>query len=258
MLKNLQALCKYYSIDGTLTMFRPHRPKKELLADWVIKTALAENRLKKGQPVAEITAGNFGIALAEQCRKIGSKLYLVPLGIFNEKVTKKLSNFDNVSIVNAPECRNITALKNTLDEIISKTGSYSFKQFENTTQVAFYKQIIKDNLRGIFPDAVFEKIGTGATLQAIKEILERAGKKTRYFIATPSDRKIETRHLLFNATMTIQIYPKDVNEFHNNFDTVLKSTENLSNLDYAKLSLFCAIEWLKQNPKKTAFVFIGD
>ena len=214
--------------------------------------------MKKGQPVAEITAGNFGIALAEQCRKIGSKLYLVPLGSFSEKVTKKLSTFDNVSIVNAPDCRNINVLKNILDEIISRTGSYSFKQFDNTAQIAFYKQLIKEKLRGIFPDAVFEKIGTGATVQAVKEILESSGKKARYFIATPSDRKIETRHLLFDATTAMQIYPKNVNEFHNNFETVLKSTENLNNLDYAKLSLFCAIEWLKQNPKKTAFVFIGD
>ena len=72
MFWSLENLCDFYRLQGKLYVFRPVKSKKELLAEWVINSALKSGELKHGQAVAEITAGNFGIALAEQCREMGA------------------------------------------------------------------------------------------------------------------------------------------------------------------------------------------
>ena len=258
MLKELSSLCRYYNIEGKLFVFRPYKSKKELLAEWVIQNGLTTGQLKEGQAIAEITAGNFGIALAEQCKKIKSPLYLVPLGDFPQRITDKLSSFDNVIIVHSSHNRNPLCLKEKLEKVISKTGAYSFRQFDNDKQIVFYKQLIQNKLNNITIDAVFEKAGTGATLQSIKEILHDSNSNPKFFIAKPDARQIETAHMILSLDGVEQTYPEDRNEYKHNFEKVLEQTENLTNLHYSKLSLFCAVEWLKKNPNKTAFVFIGD
>ena len=258
MLKNLSCLCKFYNITGNLLVYQPNKSKKELLAHWVIDNALKTGELSPGQAVAEITAGNFGIALAKECKKINSPLYLVPLGTFPKRILDKLSIFNNVIVVNAEQNRNPLSLKNKLEEVISSTGAYSFRQFDNNKQVDFYKNLLNQELKNLSIDAVFEKVGTGATLQAIKEVLHDSNSNPKFFIAKPDVRQIETAHMILSLDGVIQTHPADRNEYVNNFEQILKQTENLTDLHYAKLSIFCAIEWLKTNPNKTAFVFIGD
>ena len=257
MLKELKNLCAHYHIDGRLLTFRPEKSKKQLLAKWVIENALNNGELKEGQAVAEITAGNFGIALAEECKKINSHLYLVPLVFFKPYIIEKLNSFNNVTIVNTGQNRSILALKQTLETVIKDTHAYSFRQFGNNKQIAFYKDLLKNELADAKIDAVFEKVGTGATLQSIKEILDESQNTTEYYIAKPLPLQIETAHLILSLDGTKQVHPADRLEY-NKFEDILNKTEQLHHLDYAKLSLYCAIEWLKQNPKKTAFVFIGD
>ena len=92
MFWSLKNLCDFYRLQGKLYVYRPVKSKKELLAEWVINSALKSGELKHGQAVAEITAGNFGIALAEQCRKTGSKLFVIPIGIFSKKTEEKLKS----------------------------------------------------------------------------------------------------------------------------------------------------------------------
>ena len=257
MLKELKNLCKYYHIDGHLLTYRPEKSKKQLLANWVIKNALKTGELKEGQAIAEITAGNFGIALAEQCQKINSPLYLVPLGAFKPHIIEKLNSFDNVTIVNTEPNRNIFTLKQTLETVIKETHAYSFRQFGNNKQINFYKDLLKNELSGVRIDAVFEKVGTGATLQSIREILDNPQNTTEYYIAKSLPLHIETAHLILSLDGIKQVHPADRHEY-NKFENILIETENLYHLDYSKLAIYCAIEWLKENPKKTAFVFIGD
>ena len=107
-------------------------------------------------------------------------------------------------------------------------------------------------------DAVFEKVGTGATLRAVREKLAENGCFADCFVAKPDERKIQTDHLIFSAADVGFVWPHDNTEYKNNFEKVLWDTERLSELNYAKLSLFCAVEWMKNNPRKNAFVFIGD
>ena len=258
MIRYLQNLCNYYGIDGNLIIYRPIENKKQLLAKWVIENGLKNGDIKKEQPVAEITAGNFGIALAEQCQNLNSKLYLVPLGVFNKHIIQKLSSYNNVEIIHSKNCRDIKELQKTLNDVIQQTGAYSFNQFSNNKQVDFYKTLLGHELDNIKIDAVFEKVGTGATLQAIKEILYDSNSNTNFFISKPDARQIETAHMILSLNGVEQTHPVDRTEYINNFEQILQQTENLTNLHYAKLSLFCAVEWLKNNPKKTAFVFIGD
>lgn len=257
MLKSLDRLCRHYGIDGKIIVFRPKQSKKRLLARWVIQRATDGGQLKDGQPVAEITAGNFGIALAEQCRNSDRKLYLVPLGDFTPTVRQRLAEYGNATIIKTDKNRDMSCLKAALEQVIRETGAYSFRQFDNKSQIGFYKDLLKDKLDGIKIDAVFEKVGTGATMQAVKETTDGASPHAKFFMATPDERKVDTAHLLFTAEL-IQTSPRDRAEYTQNFERVLRQTENLTEIPYAKLSLFCAAEWLKANPKKTAFVFVGD
>ena len=258
MFWSLKNLCDFYRLQGKLYVYRPVKSKKKLLAEWVINSALKSGELKHGQAVAEITAGNFGIALAEQCRKTGSKLFVIPLGVFSKKTEEKLKSFDNVEIVETKNSFDFSVLKEKLEQTICEHNAYSFRQFGNTKQIDFYKNLLGDVFDGIKIDAVFEKVGTGATLRAVREKLAENGCFADCFVAKPDERKIQTDHLIFSTADVGFVWPHDKAEYKNNFEKVLWDTERLSELNYAKLSLFCAVEWMKNNPRKNAFVFIGD
>ena len=42
------------------------------------------------------------------------------------------------------------------------------------------------------------------------------------------------------------------------FGAALKETEGIENAEYGALSLYCGLQWLKDNPGKSVLVFIGD
>ena len=90
MFKELCDLRKYYGAEGNLFVFRQEGGKKCHLAEFLFDNALKKGELKKGMPVAEITAGNFGLALAKLCAKNKSRLYLVPIGKLDSKTLKRL------------------------------------------------------------------------------------------------------------------------------------------------------------------------
>ena len=128
-----------------------------------------------------------------------------------------------INILN--EKSNVEDLKNKLEEVISSTGAYSFRQFDNNKQVVFYKNLLNKELKNISIDAVFEKVGTGATLQALKEILHDSNSNPKFFIAKPDARQIETAHMILSLDGVKQTHPADRNEYVNNFEQILKQTE---------------------------------
>ena len=90
MFKELAGLRERYGVTGALYAFRLPECKKFYLARWLFAVAAASGQYKPGMPVAEITAGNMGLALAEQCEKYRSPLYLVPIGRLSEEKRRAL------------------------------------------------------------------------------------------------------------------------------------------------------------------------
>lgn len=257
MFKELCDLRKYYGAEGNLFVFRQEGGKKRHLAEFLFDNALKKGELNKGMPVAEITAGNFGLALAKLCAKNKSRLYLVPIGKLDSKTLKRLKKFDVVLVEAVPKEgeKYWQALYRTLDETIESQKAFSFKQFENREQIDYYL-----NLFELFPDITvdccFDKMGCGATLAA----LHKKYPKAEMFFATTNAINVDKeRYRLFDdGFFPQQIFPCDKKEYFENFEKVLDVLENIKNAPYAKLSLFCALQYLKANKGKNAFVFIGD
>ena len=175
MFKELCDLRKYYGAEGNLFVFRQEGGKKRHLAEFLFDNALKKGELKKGMPVAEITAGNFGLALAKLCAKNKSRLYLVPIGKLDSKTLKRLKKFDVVLVEAVPKEgeKYWQALYRTLDETIESQKAFSFKQFESREQIDYYL-----NLFELFPDITvdccFDKMGCGATLAALHKKYPKA------------------------------------------------------------------------------------
>ena len=83
-------------------------------------------------------------------------------------------------------------------------------------------ELMQNKLHNITIDAVFEKVGTGATLQAIKEILHDSNSNPKFFISKPDTRQIETAHMILSLDGVEQTHPEDRNEYKHNFEKVLE------------------------------------
>ena len=120
MFKELAGLRERYGVTGALYAFRLPVCKKFYLAVWLFARAAASGEYKPGMPVAEITAGNMGLALAEQCAKYRSPLYLVPIGRLSEEKRRALEE-KGARLVDARPKEGEAywlALERTLEEIV--------------------------------------------------------------------------------------------------------------------------------------------
>lgn len=254
MIRDLSELRKRYGAKGKLYVYRLPMCKKYFLAEWIFSVAMARGEYKPGDPCAEITAGNMGLAMAEYCEKFASPLYLVPIGRLSDGVRKKLEK-RGVKIIEAKPLDGEEywrALERTLEEVIKKYGAYSFRQFTNPRHLDFYRGLFAC-MPDIKVDCVIDKIGTGATLAALGE--KFAGAKLYY--ATSAPFKVDMARYRFFTSPPEQIYPTDKREY-DAFAAVLAETEGIKDAPYGALSIYCALLWLRQNPGKSAFVFVGD
>lgn len=254
MFKELAGLRERYGVTGALYAFRLPVCKKFYLAVWLFARAAASGEYKPGMPVAEITAGNMGLALAEQCAKYRSPLYLVPIGRLSEEKRRALEE-KGARLVDARPKEGEAywmALERTLEEIVVSRGACSFRQFTNPRQLGFYRRLFS-RLPVENVDCVIDKIGTGATLAALGERFPSA----ELLYATSLPAAVDMRRYRFFTREPKQIFPRDAAEYKA-FGAALKETEGIENAEYGALSLYCGLQWLKDNPGKSVLVFIGD
>ena len=153
---------------------------KDRVAYQMIKTAIADKKIKAETTVIEPTSGNTGIGLALVCAALKLKIKLVmpdTMSIERRGVLKHLG----AQIILSEGAKGMSGAIVTAQQIVSEQPDKYFmpQQFENPanpeahrlgTAPEFLKFI---NLYSIKPDALVFGVGTGGTLTGVSEVIKQ-------------------------------------------------------------------------------------
>jgi cysteine synthase A len=172
---NLYAKLEYYNPTGSV---------KDRAASYIIKKALGLKEINKDTTLIESSSGNFGIALANYCKKFSLKFYCVVdphICPINEYLIKTLS-FRMIKVTEPDEnggylLKRIEKVKELLRDI---PNSYWVNQYGNPYNAEAYKETlgreICSELKNI--DYVFLEVSSGGTItgvsQKVKEVFPKA------------------------------------------------------------------------------------
>ena len=259
-MRELKNLLEHFNLDGKLVVTRQEKNKKYALAQWVIDNAIKRGELTPGQPIVEATAGNFGIGMAILAKKYGYPFYAV------STMPKMHNNAEAVitayggKVVKAP----LVIGKSTIDTALEKAqqltqelGAYCYDQFKDESHVEYYERLaheLFDAFDGKI-DCYIDRVGSGATMTGFAKVLKEK-YNTKSYYATKKNVTMPMPYFFANRDIG-HVWLSNEADLPA-FEEVLWQTERLKDLEYSAISLFCAVEWLKQNKGKTVFVFIGD
>lgn len=161
-------------IYAKLEYVNPGGSIKDRLGVYLLKTALAEGKLKKGSTVIEPTAGNTGIGLALAAIKYGVKvLFVVPEKFSVEK--QQLMKALGATIVHTPTKAGIVgAIAKAKDLHATIPNSYLPLQFENEDNSQAYTMSLGPEIFAELPmiDSFVAGIGSGGTFAGTARFLK--------------------------------------------------------------------------------------
>ena len=261
-LRNLNNLLEQLNVKGKLLVYRQKNNKKYELAKWVFDRAIRSGELTPGQPIVIATAGNFGIGMAILAKKNGCPFYAIAtLSKLHNNAEEVITSYGG-KVIHVPRGFNkspISVVREKTKALAEELGAYTYDQFGDETHVKYYKDLAEKVFEGVDEpiDCYVDRKGSGATIAGFEKVLKQK-YKSKVFFAIKQDMPLHIQSDEFLAkTSAKQINPPEGTDLQE-FENILKETERLVNLEYSALSLFCAVQWLKQNEGKTAFVFIGD
>ncbi len=153
---------------------------KDRIAYYMIKTAIADNKINSGTIVIEPTSGNTGIGLALVCAALKIKIKLVmpdTMSIERRGVIKHLG----AEIILTDGAKGMRGAIDAAHEIVSERPDKYFmpQQFENPANPEAHRRGTAPeflnffNLYSIKPDALVFGVGTGGTLTGVSEVVKQ-------------------------------------------------------------------------------------
>lgn len=179
--RKVYAKAEYYNYSGSI---------KDRIAFHIMKNAYETGIVKQGDPVAEATSGNTGIAFSAVCAYLGNPVTIfMPDWMSKERVNLITSLGANVRLVSKEEGGFMGAI--ALADKMGEDGAFLPHQFSNEQNVqAHYittgKEII-DQLKKFnkIPDGIVAGVGTGGTLMGIKNAIKEFYPKCKAFPLDP-------------------------------------------------------------------------
>lgn len=172
---------EYYNYSGSI---------KDRIAFHIMKNAYETGLVKQGDPVAEATSGNTGIAFSAVCAYLGNPVTIfMPDWMSKERVNLISSLGANVRLVSKEEGGFMGAI--ALADKMGEDGAFLPHQFSNDQNVqAHYittgKEIL-DQLKKFdkVPDGIVAGVGTGGTIMGIKNAIKEVYPKCKAFPLDP-------------------------------------------------------------------------
>lgn len=183
--KSIYAKLEYYNLTGSI---------KDRIADYIIKKAKKEGKLKEGMSIIEATSGNTGISFAA----LGA-YYHHPVIIFMpdwvsvERVKLMEMYHAKVILISKEEGGFLECIRRA-DQLAQQIGGFRPNQFENKDNVeAHYKTTgfeIVNQLNSI--NGFVSGIGTGGTLIGIGKKLKEQDPTTKLVALEPKEAPLLT------------------------------------------------------------------
>jgi len=175
---------EYYNYSGSI---------KDRIAYHIMKQAYETGIIKEGDPIAEATSGNTGIAFSAIGAYLGNPVTIfMPDWMSNERVNLIQSLGATIRSVSKEE-GGFTGSIALADKMGVEDGAFLPHQFSNPINVdAHYKTTGKEILIqiskfGKIPDGIVAGVGTGGTIMGIKKAIQEVYPNCKAFPLDPAN-----------------------------------------------------------------------
>jgi cysteine synthase A len=201
-------------ILGKCEFMQPGGSMKDRNGWWVIKTALANEKLQPGGAVVEMTSGNMGSGLAVACAQLGHP-FIAVMSEGNSQSRARMIEAFGAKVIRVPQvtgepgmvtAEDITAAKEIAEEIAASTGAYYVDQWHNPACFAAHYESTGPEIwhqTGGNIDAYVMSVGTGATLLGAGRYLKEKDALIRIVAVEPEGSEplagkiiVKPKHLL--------------------------------------------------------------
>jgi len=169
-------------VFGKVEFLQPGGSIKDRAALQIIKDAYKDQRLKKGQPVVEMTSGNMGAGLAIVCRHFGNPFIAVmPKGNSPERVRILKALGAEVVLTDQVDGaagmvtgKDIAHASEVAKELAKKKSGFYVDQFNNASSVKAHFETTGPEILESIPDigAFISVVGSGGTFIGTSKFLK--------------------------------------------------------------------------------------
>lgn len=188
-------------IVAKLEYMSPGFSKKDRIARQMLEEALAEGRLKPGQPVVELTSGNTGTGLAICCACLGHP-FIAVMSKGNSTERARMMRALGAEVVLVDQCDgsvkgqvsgdDLQKVFEVTDTIVAERGAFRANQFELLANTRAHEQHTGPELlrqaagSGLAITGFADFVGSGGTYAGIANALRAArGDAVKCYVVEP-------------------------------------------------------------------------
>ena len=212
---NLSGLTKGdYNLYAKQEYMQPSGSIKDRAALQTIQDAYKEKRLKKGQPVVEMTSGNMGAGLAVVCKQYGNPFTAV-MSEGNSKERRKILKALGAEIVLTKQMDGTPGMVTGNDikfaaeeakKLAKKRNGYYVDQFNNQSSIRVHSQNTGPEIFADVSqiDAFVSCVGSGGTFLGVSKYLKSENQNIKCIAVEPESAAILKTGIVINPKHIIQ------------------------------------------------------
>ena len=185
ILRKLYAKAEYGNFTGSI---------KDRMAFHILRSAYADGKLRPGEPIAEATSGNTGIALAAIGAAMGHPVTIyMPDWMSRERVQLIRSYGATVVPVSSAEGGFLGSIQRTEEHKCRDPQIFLTRQFANSGNMEAHALTTGPEILcqlasvGVSLDAFVAGVGTGGTIMGVAAALRTAGVKAKLYPVEPAE-----------------------------------------------------------------------
>lgn len=182
--RTLYAKAEHFNVTGSI---------KDRMAFHVLRHAYESGAIRPGQPIAEATSGNTGIAFASIGRALGHPVVIfMPDWMSRERVDLIRSLGARILPVSHGQGGFLGSIR-LAEEFAREHGAFLPRQFSNGANVEAHERTTGPELwwqldeRGLAPDAFVAGVGTGGTIMGVGRFLRRVRPAVKLHPVEPAE-----------------------------------------------------------------------
>ncbi len=180
----VHAKAEFFNVTGSI---------KDRMALHILRRAYAAGAIRPGQPIAEATSGNTGIAFASVGRALGHPVTIfMPDWMSRERMDLIRCLGARIVLVSREDGGFLGSIRRS-EEFARETGAFLPCQFANEANVEAHARTTGPELaaqlaaRGLAADAFVAGVGTGGTIMGVGRALRRGRPATRVHPVEPAE-----------------------------------------------------------------------
>lgn len=169
--RTIYAKCEHYNLTGSI---------KDRMALYILQRAYAENKIKSGERIVEVSSGNTGISFAAIGRAIGHPVTIImPDWLSRERIDIIKSLGAEIILVSKKQGGFLGGIEMSLDMAAYDPNIFLPRQFESRYNVEAHMKTTGPEIWqqlhhiGLAPSAFVAGVGTGGTVMGMNNYFKK-------------------------------------------------------------------------------------